>query len=131
MELFIRAVALILLSLVIILLLRSGSPHFGQLITVLICCMVAITALGFVSPILDFIRSMQAMSGIDSDVLTILWKIIGISVIAEVTSLLCQDSGNSAMGKTMEMLATAVILCLSLPLLTALMELMEGILKKV
>ena len=58
-----------------------------------------------------------------------LLKIVGICFTAEIASLICEDSGNAALGKALQSLAGAVILYLSLPMLTKLLDLVEGILE--
>lgn len=127
MEQFLKAVAVALLAVVIVLMLKSSEKGIAQLLSVLVCCIVICSALTYVEPVIEFIRSVRMLSGMDEQYLMILFKSVGISVTAEIASLLCDDSGNAAMGKTIQFLATAVILCLSLPLLTALLQLIGGI----
>lgn len=122
-----KAVAVALLAVVIVLILKSSEKGIAQLLSVLVCCIVICSALTYVEPVIEFIRSVRMLSGMDEQYLMILFKSVGISVTAEIASLLCDDSGNAAMGKTIQFLATAVILCLSLPLLTALLQLIGGI----
>lgn len=122
-----KAVAVALLAVVIVLMLKSSEKGIAQLLSVLVCCIVICSALTYVEPVIEFIRSVRMLSGMDEQYLMILFKSVGISVTAEIASLLCDDSGNAAMGKTIQFLATAVILCLSLPLLTALLQLIGGI----
>ena len=49
-------------------------------------------------------------------------------MIGDVAGLICADAGNAAMGKGLQFMAVAVILWLSLPMMNALLELIEGIL---
>ena len=42
--------------------------------------------------------------------------------------MICEDSGNGALGKALQFLASAVILYLSLPLLSKLLDIVEGML---
>lgn len=131
MEQFFRAVALVLLAVVFVLILKNSSKGIGELLSLLVCCMVMIAAVSYLEPVIAFVETVQDLSGLDGDMLKILLKVVGISVTAEIASLLCDDAGNSAMGKTLQILATAVILCLSLPMLTSLLRLIEGILKRI
>lgn len=131
MEQFFRAVALVLLAVVFVLILKNSSKGIGELLSLLVCCMVVMAAVSYLEPVIAFVETVQDLSGLDGDMLKILLKVVGISVTAEIASLLCDDAGNSAMGKTLQILATAVILCLSLPMLTSLLRLIEGILKRI
>lgn len=131
MEQFFRAVALVLLAVVFVLILKNSSKGIGELLSLLVCCMVMMAAVSYLEPVIAFVETVQDLSGLDGDMLKILLKVVGISVTAEIAGLLCDDAGNSAMGKTLQILATAVILCLSLPMLTSLLRLIEGILKRI
>ena len=46
----------------------------------------------------------------------------------EIANLVCKDAGNESMGKSVQLLGTAVILYLSMPLFTALIDLLQKIL---
>lgn len=130
MEQFFQAVALVLLAVVLILILKAGSGGIGQLLSILVCCMVVTAAIGYIRPVMAFVDSLQDIIGSNSQFLTIVLKVVGVSVTAEVASLLCDDAGNSALGKGLQFLATAVILWLSLPMLTSFLQLIEGILDR-
>lgn len=122
---------MVLLAVVFVLILKNSSKGIGELLSLLVCCMVMMAAVSYLEPVIAFVETVQDLSGLDGDMLKILLKVVGISVTAEIASLLCDDAGNSAMGKTLQILATAVILCLSLPMLTSLLRLIEGILKRI
>lgn len=128
MEDFFRAVALVLLSVILVLVLKNGKSGIGVLLSIAVCCMVALSALSYIQQVQAFIQSIQNAVALDSSLLKTLLKVVGISVTAEIAGLICDDAGNAAMGKVLQLLASVVILWLSLPLLTALLELVEGIL---
>ncbi len=129
MEQYFRAVALVLLAAIFVLVLRGSSKGIGELLSLLVCCMVAAVAISYIEPVVSFVQSLQALIGLDSQFLIILLKVVGISVTAEIAGMICEDSGNGAMGKALHFLSTAVIIFLSLPMLTALLQLIEGVLK--
>ena len=83
---------------------------------------------GFLEPVLDFWKQLQQVGQLDETWLTILMKVVGIGLIAEVASLVCADAGNGSLGKAIQILAAAVILWLSIPLLEGLLELVQRIL---
>ena len=131
MEHFFQALAAVLLSVILVLILRSCDKGIGELLSILVCGMVIMIALRYIQPLIDFIDSVQNLVSLDGQMLKILLKSVGISITAEIAELICQDSGNGAMGKSLQILATAVIACLSIPMLTTLMELIEGVLSNV
>ena len=54
-------------------------------------------------------------------------KWVAVELLAEFSNLICIDCGNSAIGKMVQMLGSAVILWLSIPLLNSFLSLIENI----
>lgn len=128
MDVFIRAVGLILLTLVLILVQKGRD--FAMLVSVLACCMLMMLALTYLQPVVAFIQSLESLGGLDAQMIKSLLKAIGISVTGEIAALVCADSGNAAMGKTVQFLSSAVILSLCIPLLTDFLSMIEEILNR-
>lgn len=129
MELFFQAAALVLLGMIFVLILRGTGRGIGELLSILVCCLVIVAALRYIRPLMEFVQTVRAIGALDTELLAIVFKAVGISVTAEIAALLCADAGNSAMGKALQFMATAAIGWLSLPLLTAILELIEEILR--
>lgn len=128
MDTFLQVTAGVLLTAVLGLVLSKQNKDMTVLLTAAVCCMVLLAVVTFLEPVLSFIKQLQAIGQLDSDIMRILFKAVGIGVICEVASTICTDSGNSALGKAVQMLATAVILWISLPLMQSLLEMVENIL---
>lgn len=127
MTLFLQGCAAILLAVVLILMLGSNK-EMGTLLSLAACCMAAIIAMSYLRPVIDFLRTLETLGSLDSELIGILMKAAGIGILTEIAVLVCNDAGNASMGKSVQLLGTAVILWLSLPLLNALVELLRSIL---
>jgi stage III sporulation protein AD len=130
MEQYFRAVAAVLITVILVLCLRKNQTGIGELLSLLVCGMVIVCAASYIKPVLNFVDTIQHMSMVDSQMLKTLFKVVGVSVTAEITELICSDSGNSALGKTLQFLASAVVICISIPLMESLLELIEGVLSE-
>lgn len=119
-----------MLALLLILMQQNGK-EMGTLLSLAVCCMVAVVALSYLRPVLDFLATLEALGNLDGDLVGTLLKAAGIGMLTEIASMVCNDAGNASMGKTVQLLGTAVILWLSLPLFTALMELLRSILGEI
>ncbi len=128
MEGFFRAAAGILLTVVLIIAVGKQSGHTAVLLSILVCCMAGMVAVGFLKPVIEFMQKLQTVAKLDRDMLQTLLKVVGIALVSELAALICSDAGNGALGKAVQYLASAAILWLSIPMLTALLELVEGIL---
>ena len=127
---FYQAAAGILVAVILILTLRKQGNELALLLSVLVCCMVGFLAAEFLEPVIHFLQRLQKLGTLNVDFLNTLLKIVGICFMAEIAGMICEDSGNGALGKVLQFLASAVIMYLSLPMLTKLLDLVEGILDK-
>lgn len=128
MTTFLQACAGVLIAVILILTLGSHGREMGTLLGIGVCCMAALAAMTYLRPVVDFLSMLEALGGLDSDLVKLLLKAAGIGMISEIACLICNDAGNASLGKAAQILGTAVILWLSLPLFTALVELLQKIL---
>lgn len=131
MDIFLKALSCVLIALVFCLALHKQGKDIALLLSLFVCAMVLLVAFQYLSPIIDFFDNLQEIGNLDGQMLQILLKSLGICLLAEVTSLLCADAGNAAMGKTVQFFATAIVLFLSLPLFNNLLDIVIGIMEDV
>ena len=120
--------AVVLLAVIFILTIGKKQSDLAIVLSVGVCAMVAIVTVGYLRPVVVFVQRLQSLGTLDGDMVSILLKAVGIAFTAEIASLVCTDAGNAALGKSLQLLAAVVIVYLSLPMLTALLELVEEIL---
>lgn len=128
MTLYLQVCGAVLLAVILVLTLKSNGKDMGTVLAIAVCCMVALAALHYLTPVLDFLQSLKALGGLDSTLVTTMLKVTGIGLISEIANLVCKDAGNESMGKSLQILGSAVILYLSMPLFTALIEMLQKIL---
>lgn len=131
MDRFFQSACAVMLAVVLSLVLKKQNGEFGLILSLCVCCLVAAAAIQYLRPVIRFVTRLQELTSINSQMLSILLKVAGVSMTAEIAVMVCQDSGNGAMGKALQFLASAVILYISLPMLEALLELVEEILGRV
>lgn len=128
MDIFIKAVAGVLIATVVTLILSKQGKDYSILLVICVCCMVTAVALGYLEEIVEFLQLLQEKGNLNGDLIAILLKAVGIGILSEITCMICTDSGNAAMGKVVQFLSSAVILWLCIPLFTQLIELVESVL---
>ena len=131
MEGFLQAFAAVLLAVILGLVLAIQSKDWAVLLTTGVSCMVLAVGAVYLQPVLDFVRELQTLSGLDPQMLTVVLKAVGIGLISEIAALICLDAGNAALGKGIQILASLTVLWLSLPLMRALLELVQKILGEI
>lgn len=131
MDIFIRASAGILIGLICYLILLKQGKDISALLAIAICATVSIAVLHFIEPLIDLIDSLEKLGNLNSQMIQILLRSVGIGFLAEITSLICTDSGSAAMGKTLQILGSVVILWLSIPLFNEMIDLIKEILQTI
>ena len=128
MDKYYIAVAGILVTAILILTLRRYNGETAVVLGLCACCMAGALALTFLSPVIDFMKRLQQLGALDGQMLQILLRVTAVAFVGEIAGAVCGDSGNAALGKGVQILTAAVILYLSLPMLDALLALVERIL---
>lgn len=131
MDQFVRIAAGVLLTVLLTVLLNKQGKDMAMVLTIAVCCMVITVVITYLEPVLDFVKELETMGSLDSDMVRILLKTVGVSLVAEIAALICADCGNSALGKAVQILAIAAVLWLSLPLLWALLDMIQRMLGEV
>ena len=122
MELYFKGAAGILLAAVLGLALQKQEKDLSAALTAAVIAMAAVLMLRLLEPVLELLRQLEQVGNLRSDALELLLKAAGIGLTAEVAGLVCADAGNAALAKMLRLLGTEAILCLSVPMLTALLE---------
>lgn len=128
MSVFLKATACVLVCVVLCLTLSKQTKDLSTLLALAVCCIVMTAAVTYLEPVVSFFGKLQTIGDLDRDMLRILLKAVGMGFLAEIAALICTDAGNAALGKALKLLASAVILWISLPLFDSLIELVEEIL---
>lgn len=122
---------MILIGLILSLVLGKQSRDMSLLLTLAVCVLVCLGALEFLEPLMELLRELRRLGGLDSEAVSILLKAAGISLLSELAGLLCADCGESALGKVLQILSNAAILWLSLPLFRQIIQLIGEVLAEI
>lgn len=128
MNIFFKVAAGILTALVVWLSLSKHSKDISVLLSLAVCAMAIIAGLTFFQPVIDFLKTIQSLSNLDAEYVSIILKVVGIGVIAEITSMICKDAGNESLGRALQFFSSIVAIWLSLPIFEKLLSLLETIL---
>lgn len=128
MELFWKGVAALLVAAVLGLTISRQEKDLSVLVALAACCLGVLAAASLLEPVLELLRQMETMAGIRDEILRILIKSAGLSLVTEIAGMICQDSGSASLGKTLQVLGTAAILYVATPMFTNVLSLIQEIL---
>lgn len=129
MDVYFKTIGGAMIALILCLALSRAGKDYGLLLGVLSCCMILMAVVAYLEPIVAFFLDLVDLIPMDSSILQVLLKTVGISIVGEIAAMICTDSGNSALGKALQLLTSVLILWLSLPLLQTLLDMIRQILE--
>lgn len=127
MELFFKAAALILVTVVLSLFLGKLEKDTAVLMSIAACCLAGAAAFHYLEPVFSFLTTLSSAGNLQNGILVTLLKVAGITLVSEITGTICADSGNGSLGKMLQLLGSGVILYLSLPIFQLLLDLLTEV----
>ena len=131
MESFFLTIGTIVVTAIIIVILKASGSGIAELLTLLVCSMVMLIAFRYMEPVINFMDSLDKQNAVEIPFFKTILKAVGISITAEIAQMICEDTGNRASGKVVQYLSVAVMMHLMLPMLSSLLDLLEGVLKRI
>ena len=80
------------------------------------------------SAIIDLLTNLSKKSGINAQYVAILLKISGIAILSEFAVSVCKDLGETAVATKIDLAGKIIIISISIPIISALLELLIKIL---
>lgn len=124
----IKIIGIGMISLIIIIIIKQYRPEFAVYISIIAGILILAISLQKMGEIVSLIKSISDKAGINGEFLKIILKITGIAILAEFAVSVCKDSGESAIASKIEMGSKVIIISMSIPIISSLLELMLNIL---
>ena len=107
------------------LVIKRGSPESALLLTLAAVVVGLVLLAEDLRELMAFFRELGARSGMAGTLFAPLYKIVGIAVVVKVGGNLCRDAGESALGTLVETAGAVCALLAALPLLRAVLKLLQ------
>ncbi|MBB6730530.1 stage III sporulation protein AD [Cohnella zeiphila] len=117
-----------LLATVLILVVREQKPIFAFLISAFVGIAIFLAMIGKIDSVVSVLEDLADRSGIPSVYLKTMLKIIGIAYIAEFGAQIVRDSGMESVASKIEFAGKMLILVMSVPIISVMIETVLGLL---
>lgn len=124
----VKIIGIGMIAVIIIIIVKQYRPEFAIYISIVAGILILIISLQKMGVIVSLIKSISEKAGINGEFLEILLKITGIAILTEFAVSICKDSGESAIASKIEMGSKVIIISMSIPIISSLLELMINIL---
>ena len=113
---------IIQIALVIILILKQYKPEYAIYVSLIAGILILILSLGQLSGIINLLKDISSKANINTKFLSLLLKITGISFLTEFAVSISKDSGETAIANKIDLGGKVLIIVISIPIITALLE---------
>ena len=117
-----------LIALVIIIILKQYKPEFAVYVSIIAGIVILFMVMGKLTSIINILSNLSNKTAAGNEFLKILLKITGIAILTEFAVSICKDSGESAIASKIDLGGKIIIISISIPIITALLELIISIL---
>ena len=117
-----------LIGITIISILKQYRPEFTIYISLIAGIIIISIVIGKLDGIIQILKSLSEKSTIDKEFLNILLKVTGIAILTEYISSVCKDAGEHAIANKVNLRGKLVIMSLSIPIISGLLETITAIL---
>ena len=124
----IKIIGIALVALIIIILLKQYKPEFAIYISLLTGVLILVLVMDELTGIMSLIQTIADKESINQQFLTILIKITGIAFLSEFAVSICKDSGEGAIASKIELGSKIIIISMSIPILSSLLEIILKVL---
>ena len=118
----IKIIGVGLISLIIIIIVRQYKPEFTLYVSLLAGALILIFIMDKIGGIIDLLTSLANKTAINNQFLLLLIKITGIAFLTEFAVSLCKDSGENAIANRVDMGGKVIIVSMSIPIISSLLE---------
>ena len=124
----IKIVGIAIIALIIIILLKQYRPEFAVYISLLTGVLILTLVIDKLEGIIELIQSIVNKTEINTNFIILLIKITGIAFLSEFAVSICKDSGEAAIASKIELGSKIIIISMSIPILSSLLEIILEIL---
>ena len=109
-------------SLIIIIILKQYKPEFTVYVSLIAGAIILFLVMDKLSGIISLLKNISSKVSINQEFLLILIKITGIAFLTEFATNICKDSGETAIANKVELGGKILIIAISIPIISSLLE---------
>ncbi len=128
MDIIFKIIGVGLITCIAALIIKPVRSDFAMLISMVGGVIILVMILSSLATAINLISSIANQTGIDSHLLSLVFKIIGVGYLTEFTASLCADTGSSGLGDKVLLGGKVVILVMALPIITSILSIVMELL---
>lgn len=107
---------------------KAQKPEYGIYISIVLSLLIFFSVLEKIETIAEVIRKIGTYISVDDMYMGTLFKMLGITYVAEFASNICKDAGYQTIARQIEIFGKLAIMVLSFPVLLAILDTIRKVL---
>lgn len=128
MELMLKVAAGAVTGVLCAAMVRRGGAEFALVLVLAVLAWILLQTGRELGRILSMMQQLSQLGGLDGPIVEPVVKVVGLSIITRVTTELCRGAGEGGIATVVEIAGTVLALGAVLPLVSAVVELIAGLL---
>ena len=110
------------IALIIIVIIKQYKPEFAMYVSIIAGTIIIFLSLDKIIGIINLLKNLSNKTGINAEYLVVLLKITGIAILTEFAVTICKDSGENAIASKIDFGGKIIVISMSIPIISALLE---------
>lgn len=110
------------ISVIIAIILKQYKPEYAIYVSILAGGLILLFSMDKLAGIINLLNNLASSSTLNSQFLAILIKITGIAFLTEYAVSVCKDAGETAIATKVDLGGKVIIIAISVPIISALLE---------
>lgn len=128
MEIIFKIIAIGLITCLATMIIKPIRSDFSVIIAIVGGLIILFMVVDYLSNVFETFRNIIGITGLNSNLYTLLLKIIGVGYLIEFTAGICSDTGNSGLGDKVLLGGKIIILVMALPIITNILQIVMELL---
>ncbi len=111
-----------IIALVIIIILKQYRPEFTIYVSLIAGIIIISLVIGKLEGIIQILKNLSEKAGVNKEFLMALLKATGIAILAEYIISVCKDAGESAIASKVDLGGKIIIMSMSVPIISGLLD---------
>ena len=130
MDTLFKIISVALITCVACMVVKPVRADFAVLLSIVGGIIIILYMVSYFADIFKIFDSIFHFSGVNSSIYSVVLKIIGVGYLTEFASSVCSDTGNSSLADKVLLGGKIVILVMSLPIVTSILDIVMQLLPK-
>ncbi len=118
----IKIIGIAFLAVIIILILKQYRPEFAMYTSIIAGALILFLSIGKLDSIIQLLNTIATKTQGNGQFLGVLLKMTGIAFLTEFAVSVCKDSGETAIANKVDLGGKIIIVAISVPIISTLLE---------